>query len=54
MGQVGFLPTLEAEQELYATEDAQLLSSLNRCLADISLFEALGGSWQASTTPQRR
>lgn len=50
-GQVGFLPVLEAEQQSYATEDAQVQSSLNRCLADISLFKALGGDWQTIMLP---
>lgn len=50
-GQVGFLPVLEAEQQFYATEDEQVQSSLNRCLAHISLFKALGGSWQTVALP---
>jgi outer membrane protein, multidrug efflux system len=50
-GEVGLLPVLEAQQLLYATEDAEVASSLNRCLADISLYEALGGSWQEVTPP---
>lgn len=50
-GEVGLLPVLEAEQLLYATEDAELASGLNRCLADISLYQALGGSWREGTGP---
>jgi outer membrane protein, multidrug efflux system len=46
-GQVALLPVLEDQQMLYAAEDAQMTSGLTRCLADISLFKALGGSWQA-------
>lgn len=45
-GQVGLLPVLEDQQLLYATQDAQVTSALTRCLADISLFKALGGNWQ--------
>ena len=45
-GQEGLLPALEAQELLYATEDALVVSSLTRCLADISLFKALGGDWQ--------
>jgi outer membrane protein TolC len=45
-GQVGLLPVLEDQQILYATQDAQVVSTLTRCLADISLFKALGGNWQ--------
>jgi NodT family efflux transporter outer membrane factor (OMF) lipoprotein len=50
-GQVGLLPVLEDQQQLYATQDAQVSSSLTRCLADISLFKALGGSWQDVALP---
>ena len=44
-GEVGLLPVLEARQLLYATEEAEVASGLNRCLAEISLHHALGGSW---------
>jgi len=50
-GQVGLLPVLVDQQQLYATQDAQVVSSLTRCLADISLFKALGGSWQEVELP---
>jgi hypothetical protein len=45
-GKVGLLPVLEDQQLLYATQDAQVASALTRCLADTSLFKALGGNWQ--------
>ena len=48
-GQMGLLPVLEDQQLLYATQDTWQLSSLNRCLADIALYEALGGNWQTDT-----
>jgi NodT family efflux transporter outer membrane factor (OMF) lipoprotein len=51
-GQVGLLPVLEDQQQLYATQDAQVTSALIRCLADISLFKALGGSWNEVTFPK--
>jgi NodT family efflux transporter outer membrane factor (OMF) lipoprotein len=50
-GQVALLPVLEDQQQLYATQDAQVTSSLTRCLADISLFKALGGNWQEVALP---
>ncbi|HTV98283.1 MAG TPA: efflux transporter outer membrane subunit [Steroidobacteraceae bacterium] len=50
-GQVALLPVLEDQQQLYATQDAQVTSALTRCLADISLFKALGGSWQQVALP---
>jgi outer membrane protein TolC len=42
---------LEDQQQLYATQDAQVSSALTRCLADISLFKALGGGWQEVALP---
>jgi NodT family efflux transporter outer membrane factor (OMF) lipoprotein len=50
-GQVGLLPVLEDQQILYSTQDAQVTSTLTRCLADISLFKALGGNWQDVALP---
>ena len=50
-GEVALLPVLEDQQQLYATQDAQVTSSLTRCLADISLFKALGGNWQDVALP---
>jgi len=50
-GQEGLLPVLEDQQILYATQDAQVLSALTRCLADISLFKALGGNWREVALP---
>jgi multidrug efflux system outer membrane protein len=50
-GQVALLPVLEDQQQLYATQDAQVTSALTRCLADISLFKSLGGSWQEVELP---
>ena len=50
-GQVGLFPVLEDQEQLYATQDAQVTSALTRCLADISLFKALGGSWQEVALP---
>jgi outer membrane protein TolC len=50
-GQIGLLPVLEDQQQLYATQDAQVTSALIRCLADISLFKSLGGNWQEVALP---
>lgn len=52
-GQEGLLPALEAQELLYATEDALVVSSLSRCLVDISLFKALGGDWQEAGSRSR-
>jgi outer membrane protein TolC len=43
---------LEDQAQLYGTQDAQVTSALTRCLADISLFKALGGSWQEIALPE--
>jgi multidrug efflux system outer membrane protein len=53
-GQVGLLPVLEDQEQLYATQDGQVTSALTRCLADISLFKALGGNWQEVPLPDAR
>jgi multidrug resistance efflux pump len=53
-GQVGLLAVLEDQQQLYATQDSQVTSTLTRCLADISLFKALGGNWQNVVLPNVR
>ena len=45
-GQVALLPVLEDQETLYSTQDAQVTSLLTLCLAEISLFKALGGHWQ--------
>jgi NodT family efflux transporter outer membrane factor (OMF) lipoprotein len=50
-GEVGLLPVLEDQQQLYATQDAHVTSAVSRCLADISLFKALGGNWQEVALP---
>jgi len=50
-GEVGLLPVLEDQQQLYATQDAEVTSSLTRCLVDIVLFKALGGDWQQVELP---
>jgi NodT family efflux transporter outer membrane factor (OMF) lipoprotein len=50
-GQEGLLPALENQEQLYTTQDAQVTSTLTRCLADISLFKALGGNWQEVALP---
>ncbi|HEX4269460.1 MAG TPA: efflux transporter outer membrane subunit [Steroidobacteraceae bacterium] len=51
-GQENLLPALEAQQLLYATDDALVVSSLSRCLVDISLFKALGGNWENVALPK--
>jgi len=50
-GQEGLLPVLEDQEQLYTTQDAQVTSTLTRCLADISLFKALGGNWEEVALP---
>jgi NodT family efflux transporter outer membrane factor (OMF) lipoprotein len=50
-GQVGFLPLLDNQRQLFATEDAQVASSLANCLAAISLYKAMGGGWDGVALP---
>jgi outer membrane protein TolC len=51
-GQENLLPALEAQQLLYATDDALVVSSLSRRLVDISRFKALGGNWENVALPK--
>jgi NodT family efflux transporter outer membrane factor (OMF) lipoprotein len=54
-GQVGLQPVLESERELFASQDAQVTSSLASCLAAISLYRAIGGGWDGvALAPQNR
>jgi NodT family efflux transporter outer membrane factor (OMF) lipoprotein len=50
-GEVGFLPLLDSQEQLLAAEDAQVESSLENCLAAISLYKAIGGGWEGVTLP---
>jgi outer membrane protein TolC len=52
-GQVGFLPILDGQRQLFAAEDAQVMSSLAKCLAAISLYKAMGGGrcWDGVALP---
>lgn len=51
LGQVGFLPVLDAQRQLFAAEDAQAASALGDCLAAISLYRAMGGGWDGVALP---
>jgi NodT family efflux transporter outer membrane factor (OMF) lipoprotein len=50
-GQVALLPVLDSQRELFASEDAQVTSSLTSCLAAISLYRAMGGGWDGVRLP---
>jgi NodT family efflux transporter outer membrane factor (OMF) lipoprotein len=50
-GQVGFLPVLDSQRELYAAQDALVAASLGRTLANINLYKAIGGGWQGVALP---
>ena len=45
-GEVSFLPVLDTERQFYAAQNAQVGSTLTRCLASIDLYKALGGGWE--------
>jgi multidrug efflux system outer membrane protein len=49
-GVESFLPVLDAERALYATEDALAQSDRNCTLALVALYKSLGGGWQAAST----
>jgi outer membrane protein TolC len=48
-GVESFLPVLDAERSLYATEDALAQSERDCALALITLYKSLGGGWQAAS-----
>jgi multidrug efflux system outer membrane protein len=48
-GVESFLPVLDAERALYATEDALAQSDRNCTLALVALYKSLGGGWQAAS-----
>jgi outer membrane protein TolC len=50
-GEVSFLPVLDTQREFYAAQNAQVGSTLNRCLASIALYKALGGGWEGIELP---
>ena len=50
-GQVGFLPLLDSQRQLFAAEDAQVASALANGLAAISLYKAMGGGWDGVALP---
>jgi multidrug efflux system outer membrane protein len=48
-GVESFLPVLDAERSLYATEDALAQSDRSCTLALVALYKSLGGGWQAAS-----
>jgi outer membrane protein, multidrug efflux system len=48
-GVESFLPVLDAERSLYATDDALAQSERDCALALITLYKSLGGGWQAAS-----
>jgi outer membrane protein TolC len=42
---------LDTQREFYAAQNAQVGSTLIRCLASIALYKALGGGWEGIELP---
>ena len=51
LGSVDFLNVLTIERTLYQAEDTQLQVKLQRLQATVALYRALGGGFDAATTP---
>jgi outer membrane protein, multidrug efflux system len=47
-GKSSYYEVLQAQQELYPTERAQIQTQVGQLLAVVQLYKALGGGWQAS------
>jgi outer membrane protein TolC len=45
-GEIGFLPVLDTQRQFYAALNAQVGSTLTRCLVNIALYKAPGGGWE--------
>jgi outer membrane protein, multidrug efflux system len=49
-GKSSYFEVLQAQQELYPSETAQVQTQVGEWIAVIQLYKALGGGWQASDT----
>jgi multidrug efflux system outer membrane protein len=47
-GRASYFEVLEAQQQLFPTEDALAQTQRDQLLAVVSLYKALGGGWQLS------
>jgi multidrug efflux system outer membrane protein len=51
-GKSSYYEVLQAQQELYPTQRAAVLTEVNEYIAVVQLYRALGGGWQ--TTPEKK
>jgi multidrug efflux system outer membrane protein len=45
-GRSGYFEVLQAQQELYPTQRAEIQAQVNELIATIQLYKALGGGWE--------
>jgi multidrug efflux system outer membrane protein len=50
-GKSSYYEVLQAQQELYPTQRAQVQTQVGEWLAMVQLYQALGGGWQAPASP---
>lgn len=50
-GKSSYYEVLQAQQELYPTQRAQVQTQVGEWLAVVQLYQALGGGWQAPASP---
>lgn len=50
-GKSSYYEVLQAQQELYPTQRAQVQTQVNELIAIIQLYKALGGGWQVELAP---
>ena len=47
-GKSSYYEVLQAQQELYPTQQQQIQTQVGQLLAVVQLYKALGGGWQAA------
>ena len=50
-GKSSYYEVLQAQQELYPTQRAQVQTQVGEWLAVVQLYQALGGGWQTPASP---
>jgi multidrug efflux system outer membrane protein len=48
-GKSSYYEVLQAQQELYPTQRAQVQTQVGELLAVVQLYKALGGGWQTTS-----
>jgi multidrug efflux system outer membrane protein len=49
-GKAGYYEVLQAQQDLYPSQRAQIQAQVSELVAVVQLYKALGGGWQAKAS----